>query len=76
MTGTQQSPTREHADAAATQRQVRFCPGCGTILDAPQGFVHEYWVAADRNFHCWCPECFLLCTVVVSPSVTSHEPEH
>jgi hypothetical protein len=56
--------------------QVRFCPGCGTALDAPRGFVHEYWVGTDRNFQCWCPDCLLNCTVMLSLRVTSHEPEH
>lgn len=55
---------------------VRYCPSCGTSLERPAGFVHEYWVTEDRLFHCWCPECYFLCTVVLSSQIASHEPEH
>jgi hypothetical protein len=67
---------RSAAGEGTRDVEARFCPLCGAALETPQGFVHEYWVATDRNFHCWCPVCFMVCTVVVSPRVTSHEPEH
>jgi hypothetical protein len=55
---------------------VHHCPSCGQSLSDARGFVQEYWTGPDRNFLCWCPECLFLCTVVVTPRITSHEPEH
>jgi len=55
---------------------VSFCPGCGARLDAPASFVQEFWAQDDRNFLCWCAGCGLMCTVVVSPRLMGHEPEH
>ena len=65
----------------------RFCPGCGAGLHeglAPGGdarhaaasLVQEFWVGADRHFLCWCAGCGMLCTVVLSARLVSHEPEH
>ncbi|SNR53176.1 hypothetical protein SAMN06265360_1098 [Haloechinothrix alba] len=79
MTGSLNSASGGTTAAAARAvfgTPVRYCPSCGASLDGPAGFVHEYWVGGDRQFHCWCPECYLLCTVVLSQLVTSHEPEH
>jgi hypothetical protein len=55
---------------------VTYCPGCGASLDDGAAFVQEFWAGDDRNFLCWCAGCGLICTVVISPRVTSHEPEH
>jgi hypothetical protein len=55
---------------------VTHCPGCGARLDAGAAFVQEFWAGLDRNFLCWCPGCGLLCTVVISARLVSHEPEH
>jgi len=38
--------------------------------------VQEFWADADRNFLCWCPGCGLMCTVVISDRLLSHEPAH
>jgi len=53
---------------------VKFCPCCGARL-GEAAFVQEYWVAQDRHVVCWCPECSVMCTVVLGRLVGT-EPEH
>jgi hypothetical protein len=36
----------------------------------------EFWAGEELNFLCWCAGCGLMCTVVVSSRLVSHEPEH
>jgi hypothetical protein len=55
---------------------IGHCPGCGAGLGGSAAFVQEFWAGDDRNFLCWCPACHLMCTVVVSDRLVSHEPEH
>jgi len=60
------------ADAEAHRRDVpRFCPACATGL----GIATEFWEAADRRFHCWCPGCGWAGEITPSGGgVTGHEP--
>jgi hypothetical protein len=55
---------------------VGFCPGCGARLTAGAAFVQEFWSGEDRNYLCWCADCGLMCTVVISSRLVSVEPEH
>jgi hypothetical protein len=55
---------------------VGFCPGCGADLSSGTGFVQEFWSGEDQNFLCWCAGCGLMCTVVISARLLSHEPGH
>lgn len=64
------------AEPSRARPGVTHCPGCGACLDSPAAFVQEFWASADRNFLCWCPGCGLMCTVVISDRLLSHEPEH
>jgi hypothetical protein len=55
---------------------VAFCPGCGAGLRSGAGLVQEFWAGEDRDFLCWCPSCGLMCTVVLSARLVSHELSH
>jgi len=51
-------------------------PGVRGQAGRRHGVRAEFRAGHDRNFLCWCAGCGLMCTVVVSPRLVSHEPEH
>ena len=54
----------------------KFCPHCGSALDADSGIAVEYWEAEQRIYHTWCKACDWAGDIIRVRRMIGHEADH
>jgi hypothetical protein len=53
---------------------VRYCPGCGHMLEDAQSLLNEYWQGTETVYFCWCFTCSWTGEIVETTHVIASEP--
>ena len=63
-----------HVNGDGKRVGVRYCPGCGHLLEDARSLLNEYWQGTETVYFCWCFTCSWTGEIVEKIHVIASEP--